>query len=92
MIVQVKSSFQKDLRKCPKRIQVLVVEVIEKLEMAGDLPAANLDVTKMIQSKKTNYYRIRVGDWRIGCELIEPAILLMRILTRGDIYKAFPPK
>lgn len=92
MIVQAKRSFQKDLRKCPRYIQQMAVEVIETLEASKDFQTANLDITRMVQGKKTNYYRIRVGEWRIGCELIEPAVVLLRIMTRGDIYKAFPPK
>lgn len=36
-------------------IEEIKKEVIEKLESATDLQAANVDVTKMVQNKKTNY-------------------------------------
>jgi mRNA interferase RelE/StbE len=36
------------------------------------------------------YYRIRVGDYRLGFKLQENEVVLMRILLRKDIYKYFP--
>ncbi len=39
---------------------------------------------------KTRYYRIRVGDYRIGVEVVGDEILFVRILHRKDIYRYFP--
>ena len=36
------------------------------------------------------YYRIRVGDYRIGVEVAEDVIIFVRILHRKDIYRYFP--
>ena len=52
----------------------------------------SLDYTKMEgQRKGENYYRIRIGDWRMGMEYIHPKVIVLRILARGTIYKHFPP-
>ena len=37
-----------------------------------------------------NYYRIRVGDYRIGLKVEDQKVLLMRVLHRKEIYKYFP--
>ena len=37
-----------------------------------------------------NYYRLRLGDFRIGLKLENNTIYLMRVLHRKEIYKYFP--
>lgn len=37
-----------------------------------------------------NYYRIRIGDYRIGLYIENNIIEFSRILHRKDIYKYFP--
>ncbi len=37
-----------------------------------------------------NYYRIRMGDYRIGLELDNDTVVFKRYLHRKDIYKYFP--
>jgi mRNA interferase RelE/StbE len=37
-----------------------------------------------------DYYRIRVGDYRIGIKLEEECIVFSRFLHRKDIYRYFP--
>ena len=39
-----------------------------------------------------NYYRIRIGNYRIGLELDGEVIIFKRFLHRRDIYKYFPGK
>ncbi|MGA9351150.1 MAG: type II toxin-antitoxin system RelE/ParE family toxin [Anaerolineae bacterium] len=36
------------------------------------------------------FYRIRLGDYRIGIEVLEDKVILVRILHRKDIYRYFP--
>ena len=36
------------------------------------------------------YYRIKIGDYRIGIELIENKIKFLTFKHRKDIYKKFP--
>ena len=47
------------------------------------------NIKKLIGFK--NYYRIRIGDYRLGCELMEEQILRLIIIShRKNIYKKFP--
>jgi mRNA interferase RelE/StbE len=36
------------------------------------------------------FYRIRIGDYRIGFELTGNKIIIYRIMHRKDIYRFFP--
>jgi mRNA interferase RelE/StbE len=40
----------------------------------------------------TNYYRFRIGDYRVGVEIIveEETIRILRVLHRSKIYDFFP--
>ncbi|MCF2504484.1 hypothetical protein L0663_13915 [Dyadobacter sp. CY107] len=93
MVVQYVKRFSKELKSTPKDIQKRVFDIINALEAAQNLESSGLDYTRMEGQKSgENYFRIRVGDWRIGIECIHPDITLLRILSRGSIYKSFPPK
>lgn len=88
MEVIFKKSFAKTLKLTPKPIQQASREVIEKLSAAKSLETAGVDYKKLEGQKKgTNYYRIRIGDWRIGIEYIKPDVIMITILHRGTIYK-----
>jgi mRNA interferase RelE/StbE len=39
---------------------------------------------------KGDYYRIRVGDYRIGLTANEEVITFVRVLHRKEIYRYFP--
>ena len=89
MICQFKKIFLRDLAKLPttyrKRIEKLV---FEDFPMMSGLPD-KLDIRKM--QGYGNYYRIRIGDYRIGCEIeTGNRITFYRIKNRKDIYKVFP--
>jgi len=93
MVVQYVKRFIKELKSTPKDVQTKVRNVISILEAAESLESSGLDCKKMEGQKSgEKYYRIRVGDWRIGIEYVHPDVTLMRILSRGSIYKSFPPK
>ncbi|MFC0182366.1 mRNA interferase RelE/StbE [Pseudarcicella hirudinis] len=92
MIVNVSKGFIKELKKCPKQIQKGVIEILEELEKVDSV----MDIKNV---KKLNgydtFYRIRIGSYRIGLEIEDGVIKIVWILTilsRGDIYKKFPPK
>ncbi|HEY4721787.1 MAG TPA: type II toxin-antitoxin system RelE/ParE family toxin [Anaerolineae bacterium] len=38
----------------------------------------------------TNYYRIRVGDYRVGLVVESDTVTFVRFLHRKDIYRYFP--
>lgn len=45
---------------------------------------------KKLKSKK-NYYRIRIGDYRLGISLENNEVTFIRIRHRREIYRKFPP-
>ena len=84
-----KKSFLKDLAKLPQhyreQIERLVFEEIPKL----DNIFATLEIKKM--KGYQSYYRIKVGDYRIRCEVEEGSqIIFYPVKSRADIYKLFP--
>jgi len=36
------------------------------------------------------FYRLRLGDYRIGIEVVDDRVIFVRILPRKDIYRYFP--
>ncbi|WP_449420139.1 type II toxin-antitoxin system RelE family toxin [Phormidium nigroviride] len=61
--------------------------VIEEVENAENL----VDFNNIKRLKADgNYYRIRVGDYRIGFTEDEDTITFVRVLHRKDIYRYFP--
>lgn len=88
-----KKSFLKNLKVTPKHIQECAREIIEKLETSKNLVSSGFDCKRMEgQKKNENYYRIRIGNWRMGIEYLDPNVALITILHRSTIYKQFPPK
>ena len=56
--------------------------------MTGENPQS-VDV-KRIQGKYTNYYRIRLGDYRVIYAIIRGKIVVINTIrsgARGDVYK-----
>ena len=56
--------------------------------LIGEHPE-EIDVKK-IKGKRNDYYRIRLGDWRVIYTLINGKIIVITTLaagSRGDIYK-----
>lgn len=92
MEVIVSRQYMKDLRKVPKQVLKASDEVLDRLHIAKNLEQSDVDYVKCQGRKGENYYRIRVGDWRIGIELKHPAVIIITVLTRGQVYKRFPPK
>jgi mRNA interferase RelE/StbE len=92
MEVIISRSFLKDLKSKPKDVVVAIDKLILQLEAAPNLEKSGVDFTKMEGQKKgEHYYRIRLGMWRIGVEYINPKIIVIRILARGEVYRYFPP-
>jgi mRNA interferase RelE/StbE len=88
MNVEFRKSFEKDLRKIRdenllQRIQA-VIEEVEKSENLGDVNS----IKKL--KADGDYYRIRIGDYRIGLTISDDAIVFVRALQRKDIYRYFP--
>ena len=89
MIVEFDKFFSKSLDKVKDSTTLQRTEkTILKLESANSLKDVN-NLKKL--SGFSNYYRIRIGDYRIGVEQIDKrTIRLIIIAHRKDIYKKFP--
>ncbi|WP_373514508.1 type II toxin-antitoxin system RelE/ParE family toxin [Persicitalea sp.] len=93
MVIEFVARFKKDLKRVSPEVRTQVAEMIDRLEMAHDLESSGVDYKRMQGQKKTeNYYRIRIGGYRVGIEYLLPSVILLRVLKRGDAYKHFPPK
>ncbi|MBZ0192588.1 hypothetical protein KsCSTR_47920 [Candidatus Kuenenia stuttgartiensis] len=80
------SSFIKDLGALKgshyyEKIKTMVFEDIPKLP--------DIDKVKNLRKLKNNkpYYRIRIGEYRIGVRLNNNTLVFMRVLHRKDIVK-----
>ena len=83
-------SFTRDLKKLKKDPQMLgrVRAAIEEIEAAGEL--GELAGVKKLTGGGGDYYRLRIGDYRIGIELAEEVVVFVRCLHRRDVYRYFP--
>ena len=81
-------SFERDLKKIRnKRLLKQVRDAIHQVEAAAEL--SGVTNLKKLQGFDS-YYRIRIGDYRIGIELSEGKVIFVRLLARKDIYRYFP--
>ena len=82
-------SFAKDLRKHKKNRRILnqVQKIIENAEQAEVIS----ELTNLKQLKaEGRYYRIRIGDYRIGITIENDEVTFVRVLHRKEIYRFFP--
>ena len=89
MIVEFDRSFVKSIDKISdKSVLGKIEKTIEKVESALNL--ASVSNIKKLSGHKT-YYRIRVGDYRIGLESISDSVVRFIIVAhRKEIYRFFP--
>ena len=89
MIVNFDRSFSKSIDKLTdKQVREKIKATIIKLEQAQSIN--NLAGVKPMKGHH-GYYRLRIGDYRLGFELTAPGeLLLILIAHRKDIYKKFP--
>ena len=88
MKVEFRDSFAKDLKGVKEKgLLGRVREVIETVEKADSL--AGLPNMKKLKGGG-NYFRVRVGDYRVGVALDGETVVFVRFLNRKDIYKHFP--
>ena len=64
-----------------------LLKLIETLKAVGTLE--ELQHLKKIEGYDC-YYRLRVGDYRLGLKLSGNTVELIRFLHRRDIYRRFP--
>jgi mRNA interferase RelE/StbE len=84
-----RKSFARDLqrRKNDSTFLNRVKEAIEGIEQAQTTSEiANLKKLK----GESDYYRIRLGSYRIGIRIEDDLVVFIRALHRKDIYRYFP--
>ncbi len=88
MKVAFRESFLRDVRAIKeKSVQRRIGEVIEHVEkISGPTDIPNL---KKLKGHGT-YYRIRIGEHRVGLKIEADTVIFVRVLNRKDIYKYFP--
>ncbi|PAX45784.1 type II toxin-antitoxin system RelE family toxin [Brunnivagina elsteri] len=88
MNVEFRKSFEKDLSKIRDEILLKKIQtVIEEVENSENIGEVN-NVNKL--KTDGDYYRIRIGDYRIGLTISDGIIIFVRALQRKDIYRYFP--
>ncbi len=88
MLITFKKTFFKDFQKLPDEIKTKVNQLVLQI-----IPnTANLQ--KLNNIKKItgfeSFYRIRIGNYRLGLKYEYDKITIYRVLHRKDIYKYFP--
>jgi mRNA interferase RelE/StbE len=72
---------------CNPAVKKRLLKLIEKLKTIDTLD--ELHHIKKIESYDC-YYRLRIGDYRLGLKLSGNTLELIRFLHRRDIYRRFP--
>ena len=89
MIIEFDKSFLKSLETLNNKSLLPKIEnIIEVAETSSSI--SELPSVKKLSGYKT-YYRLRIGDYRLGFEKInESTIRFILVSHRKDIYKKFP--
>ncbi len=88
MRIEVTKQFNKDISKLrDKKLLLSVKSVLQTIESAKTLSEVN-NLKKM--EGTTNYFRVRVGDYRIGIFFNNNTVIVSRFLHRKEIYRYFP--
>ncbi len=88
MDVLFEAAFAKDLRRIrDKKLRRRIQNVITEVKSANNLD----DVHSLIKMQGYDtFYRVRLGNYRIGVELVGTTLIFVRALHRKDIYRKFP--
>ena len=88
MQIEITKKFRKQVDKInDQKIRSKLYIVIQEIEKADQLP--EIQHLKKIKGHQS-YYRIRMGDYRIGISYEKQKIILAAFDHRSDIYKYFP--
>ena len=84
-----KKLFLRDLAAIPKRDRSRIEKLVFELVPGSPNPFHDFDLVKM--TGYPDYYRIRIGKYRIGCRISpEGEIIFYRVKSREEIYRVFP--
>lgn len=89
MEVLFKPTFIKEFNNLQKSLKgeigKICLEIFPKLQNLKEFRNYDLNPIKGFKS----YYRIRIGDYRIGFKVESNAVIFMRVCHRKDIYRYF---
>ena len=89
MEVEYGSGFTRDLRRVRNPVLRRQIDLrIVELEAASML--SEVSGVRRVRSRSGRYYRIRVGDHRLGFALESGTAVLVRFRHRRDFYRSFP--
>ena len=88
MNIRIDKSFERDIKKIKdKDLLAKIANTIEQVQASSTKEEIkNIKKLKGFQS----YYRIRIGDYRIGLAIEETTVDFIRFLPRKDVYRYFP--
>ncbi len=89
MEVIITKTFTKQYLRCPANVQSAARDLITALENARSINEIN-DFKKLSGFK--NYFRICIGQYRVGVKQERPRVFVFCVMERSQIYKSFPPK
>ncbi len=89
MNIEYSEQFLKDLKKLKSTASYASLQRLCFEELPECEHFSSLNTLKKIRGYKC-YYRIRVGDYRIGMKDEGDTVILMRVLHRKDMYRVFP--
>jgi mRNA interferase RelE/StbE len=89
MKIEYRQLFLKDLKKLKKQpiykqIYTLTFDILPTVKSLQDVP----NVKALVGTQ--NRYRIRIGDYRIGIEINNNNLEVLRVLHRREFYRYFP--
>jgi mRNA-degrading endonuclease RelE of RelBE toxin-antitoxin system len=84
MNVEISRAFVKDTALLPKKVKLVILEVIKEIQIAN-VPGDIRDYSKLKGAE--DLYRIRRGVYRIIFQYDNNTATLKRVLPRGQIYK-----
>jgi mRNA interferase RelE/StbE len=88
LTVRFKASFAKDLRALKdKTLLEQIKELIVNIESAQSL--AEVSNVKKLHGGG-GFYRVRIGDYRVGLATEEEVVVFVRVLHRREVYRYFP--
>ena len=88
MNVRYEASFEKDLRKIrDENLLQKIKNAINEVKQAENTKEINN--LKKLKGYET-FYRIKIGDYRIGIEIVQDEIIFTRFLHRKEVYRFFP--
>ena len=88
MILEVSKEFERNIRKVQdKKLALSIQKIIQRLSDSNSLN----DISGIKKIKASgNFFRIRIGDYRLGLKLFDSKIYRLCFMHRKDIYKYFP--